>query len=96
MKVRFLIPARRELREVVRYYNVQRERLGDEFRDEVWEAIQRITKFPNAWHPLSNTIRRCQMHRFPYGIIYAPYEQEILVIAVAHLHQEPEYWRSRL
>ena len=96
MKTRFLLPARRELVDAIRYYNAQRVRLGDEFRDEAWETIQRIQKFPQAWHPLGGTIRRCQMHRFPYGIIYEPSESEILVIAVAHLHQAPEYWRSRV
>jgi hypothetical protein len=79
----------------VRYYNAQRVHLGEEFRDEVWETIQRIKKFPEAWHPLSASIRRCQISRFPYGLIYAASESEILIIAVAHLHRAPEYWRSR-
>lgn len=95
MKIRFLLPARRELKDAVHYYNAQRARLGDEFRDEVWETIQRIKKFPEAWHPLSASIRRCQMNRFPYGLIYVASKNEILVIAVAHLHRAPEYWRDR-
>ena len=95
MKIRFLPPARRELKEAVRYYNAQRVRLGEEFRDEVWETIQRIDRFPEAWHPLSVSIRRCQMNRFPYGLIYELSENGILIIAVAHLHRAPEYWRSR-
>lgn len=95
MKIRFLLPARRELSEAVRYYNAQRVRLGEEFRDEVWETLQRIKQFPEAWHPLSVSIRRCQMIRFPYGLIYAASENELLIIAVAHLHRAPQYWRSR-
>jgi toxin ParE2 len=95
LKTRFLLPARRELREAVRYYNAQPVRRGEEFRDEVWETIQRIKNFPEAWHPLSASIRRCQMNRFPYGLIYEPSEHEIVIIAVAHLHRAPEYWRSR-
>jgi toxin ParE2 len=90
-----LLPARRELKEAVRYYNAQRVRLGDEFRDEVWETIQRIVNLPEAWHPLSASIRRCQMNRFPYGLIYDPSENDIVIIAVAHLHRSPEYWRTR-
>jgi hypothetical protein len=70
LKPRFLLPARRELIEAVQYYNAQRVRLGDEFRDEAWETIRRINKFPVAWHLLGGAIRRCQMHRFPYGVIY--------------------------
>ena len=95
MNVRFLLPARRELVDVIRYYNAQRVRLGDEFQDEVWDTIGRIKSFPGAWHPLSAAIRRCQMNRFPYGLIYAASKDEILIIAVAHLHQAPDYWRSR-
>lgn len=95
MKIRFLLPARRELREAVEYYNAQRIGLGEEFRDEAWKTLQRINDFPQAWSPLGNAIRRCQMRRFPYGVIYEAATSEIIVIAVAHLHQEPEYWRFR-
>jgi len=96
LKTRFLSPARRELNKAVRYYNAQRVRLGEEFRDEAWETIRRIQNFPLAWHPLGGAIRRCQMQRFPYSIIYEASELEIVVIAVAHLHQEPQYWRLRV
>ena len=96
MKTRFLLPARRELNEAVRYYNLQRGDLGESFRDEAWEAVRRIREFPLAWHLLGGAIRRCQMERFPYGIIYEPSEVEIVLIAVAHLHRNPEYWRSRV
>lgn len=95
MRIRFLAPARRELKDAVVFYNAQRPRFGDEFRDEVWDTIQRIQRFPEAWHPLSATVRRCQMNRFPYGLMYASTENEILILAVAHLHRAPEYWRPR-
>ncbi|MDX6559674.1 MAG: hypothetical protein QOF72_2723 [Blastocatellia bacterium] len=96
MKARFLLPARRELNEAVHYYNAQRVLLGEEFRDEAWETVRRIKEFPQAWHPLGGSIRRCQMRRFPFGVIYEPTELEIVIIAIAHLHREPEYWRTRL
>jgi toxin ParE2 len=94
LKTRFLLPARRELRETVRYNNTQLPHLGEEFRDEAWETVRRIKEFPKAWHPLGGSIRRCQMRRFPYGIIYEPSDSEIVIIAIAHLHRKPEYWRS--
>ena len=91
-----MLPARRGPHETVRYYNAQIPHLGEEFRDEAWETVRRIKEFPLAWHPLGGAIRRCQMQRFPYGIIYEPCDIEIVIIAVAHLHREPEYWRSRV
>jgi toxin ParE2 len=96
LKTRFLLPARRELQETIRYYNTQLPRLGEEFRDEAWETVQRIKEFPEAWHPLGSSIRRCQMRRFPYGVIYEVSGDEIVIIAIAHLHRKPEYWRSRV
>ncbi|MBN8714352.1 MAG: type II toxin-antitoxin system RelE/ParE family toxin [Xanthomonadales bacterium] len=95
MKVRLLDPAQRELVEAVEYYNNERAALGSEFRNEAWLAIQRIREFPDAWSPLGGHIRRCQLRRFPYGVIYEVTTNEIVVIAVAHLHRRPEYWRSR-
>jgi len=81
------------LRDAIRYYNAQRPQLGAEFRDEALETIKRISAFPEAWQHLSAKIRRCQMNRFPYGLIYTAIGAEIFVIAVAHLHRTPEYWR---
>lgn len=95
MKIRFLRPARRELKEAVHYYNAHRAGLGGEFRDEVWETVERIKKFPETWYPLSDSIHRCQTNRFPYGLIYAVSDGEILIIAVAHNRRAPEYWRPR-
>ncbi len=56
-------------------------------------AYQRLS---DGMHSLGGSIRRCQMQRFPYGLIYEPTSVEIIIIAVAHLHQEPRYWRMRL
>jgi hypothetical protein len=83
------------LKEAVSYYNAHRSHLGDDFRDEVWATVQRIKKFPETWRSLSASIRRCQTNRFPYGLIYTVSGPEILIIAVAHNRQAPEYWRSR-
>jgi hypothetical protein len=96
VKARFLLPAQRELRDAVRYYDAQREHLGEEFRDEAWETVRRIKEFPQTWQPLGGSIRRCQMRRFPFSVIYEASEREIVIIAIAHLHREPEYWRGRI
>lgn len=96
MTVRFLNAARGDLREAIRYYEAQRPGLGKEFRDEVRSTIERIEALPEAWHPLGDRVRRCRTRRFPYGVIYRADGQEILIVAIAHLHQEPDRWRGRL
>ena len=96
MTVRFLEVAQRELDETVIHYNGESAGLGNVFLLEAVAAIDRIRRFPAAWHPLGNEIRRCRLRRFPYGLIYAQDQGEILILAVAHTHREPGYWRDRI
>jgi len=94
--VRFLEVAQRELDDAVAYYNAESPGLGDALVLEVVAAIERIRRFPRAWHPLGAEVRRCRLRRFPYGLIYSEDSGGILVLAVAHTHREPDYWRDRL
>ena len=96
MQIRFLEIAEIELDEAIQFYNHQAAGLGDDFLIEVLDTLDRIARFPEAWHRCSKRSRRCQTRRFPYGIIFQIRKAEILVIAVANLHREPDYWEDRL
>ena len=96
MNVRVLEVAQRELDDAVSYYNAQAPGLGEAFLLEAVAAIERIRKFPDAWHPLGENVRRCRLRRFPYGLIYHADATGILLVAVAHTHRRPDYWRDRL
>jgi len=95
MLIRLLEIAQIELDDSIDYYNSESAGLGDAFLVEVLQTLDRIKDFPQAWHPFTDITRRCQLRRFPYGIIYQPLDIEILVIAVANLHRNPEYWKDR-
>ena len=58
MRIRFLEIAQIELDEAVAYYNYESPGLGDAFLTEVLKALDRIGKFPEAWHPSSKRTRR--------------------------------------
>lgn len=96
MKIEFLEEAQFELDDAIEYYNNEVEGLGEDFLKEVLNSIERITHFPDAWHPLSKNTRRCQTRRFPYGIIYTKLENAILIISVSNLHRKPNHWRNRI
>ena len=96
MTVRFLEIAEVELDQAIQWYAAQAPGQGDAFLIEVLSAADRITHFPEAWQQLDNGIRRCRLNRFPYGLIYTIDNGDILVLAVAHLHRQPDYWRDRL
>ena len=96
MKIDFLEIAQIELDDAIEYYNYEAPGLGDAFLTEVLNALNRIGEFPEAWHPCSKRARQCQTRRFSYGIIYQIREQETLVVAVANLHRNPDYWKDRI
>ena len=96
MKISFLDVAQQELDEAIEYYNEEVPDLGNDFLGEVLKALDRIGNHPDAWHPSSERTRRCLLRRFPYGVIYQILEKEILVIAIACLHREPNYWQDRI
>jgi len=94
-EIRFLSVAQQEMDESFAYYEQQIMGLGHDFLAEILAALKRIKKNPEAWHSFSDRTRRCQVNRFPFGIIYQLRENEIIVVAVAHLHRKPEYWKNR-
>ena len=59
MKVKFLETAEIEFYESIAFYNLRKEGLGFELKDEVKSAINRIIENPEAWAPLSKRTRRC-------------------------------------
>ncbi len=96
MSVRLLPAAQVELDEAVHWYAQQAPGLGDSFLVEFPRTIQLIERHPHGWHPLSRQTRRCRLRRFSYGVIYNQDEQDILIVAAAHLHRRPAYWQSRI
>lgn len=66
MRIRFLEVAEIEMDEAIQYYNYEAAGLGDDFLTEVLGALERIARYPVAWHPCSKRTRRCQTRRFPY------------------------------
>jgi len=96
MSVRLLEPAQAELDEAMAWYAEQAPGLDDAFLLETLKAIQLIEQFPSAWHPLSPQIRRCRLRRFPYSVVYTQDGPDVLVLAIAHQHRKPNYWRNRL
>lgn len=96
MSIRLLEPAQAELDEAIAWYADQAPGLGDAFLIETLKAFKLIDQFPAAWHPLTPEIRRCRLKRFPYSVVYAQEGDGVIVLAVAHQHRKPNYWKRRL
>jgi len=96
MNFEFYPEAESEYLEDARYYDRQRDGLGDYFTAEIEATIARICRNPLAWRKLSRHTRRCLAKNFPYGIIYFIEKDRIIILSVMHLSRKPGYWKARL
>jgi len=96
MSYSFHPEAEKEFLEAIDYYEQREENLGFNFAVEIYAAIRRAAEHPKAWPILEGDVRRCQTRRFPYGVLYSPEAGGIIVLAIMHLHRDPDYWKHRL
>ena len=87
--------ARAEMRESVEFYDACLDGLGFRFLAAVEQTAERISTYPDAGAPLAGGFRKRIVPGFPYSIIYRVWEDYIYLVAVAHHHRRPGYWRGR-
>jgi hypothetical protein len=78
------------------YYEECEDGLGYDFSIEVYSSIQNIVDYPDAWPVLEGDVRRCLTNRFPYGVLYSKETDRVFILAVMHLHRDPDYWKRRV
>ncbi|MEM9460049.1 MAG: type II toxin-antitoxin system RelE/ParE family toxin [Myxococcota bacterium] len=83
------------------WYEARRPGLGQEFTDAVDEAVTRLAALPEASTPVPKIppdipARRVFLKRFPYTVVFMRVEEEIVVLAYAHMKRKPGYWLPRV
>jgi hypothetical protein len=97
MKVIIEREANAEMVEAAEYYDAQ-PGLGSDFLDEVDEAIDKIAREPLrfGFYRGSRIVRSIRLDRFPYRLLFVAEPRRVSIVAVAHLHRHPDYWKHRL
>lgn len=98
MKVILEREAEAEMVEAAKYYNEQQRGLGSDFLDKMDAAADEIAADPLrfGFYRDSRNIRSIRLERFPYRLLFAVEPDRVSVVAVAHLHRRPDYWKHRL
>jgi plasmid stabilization system protein ParE len=99
MRIVFLPEASAELAAAAEWYQERQLGLGDDFLEEVGRATGAIAEAPDAWPALTGArrpVRRFLLSRFPFSVVYAIRDEQVLVVAVAHAKRRPRYWSRRL
>ncbi len=97
MKLSFHRLVQGEVNEAVCWYNEQRECLGDDFFARLKEALDLISVRPESfgfWLG-SNTIRRLQLKRFPYAVLFEIRPGKVRILCVRHEKRHPRYGQNR-
>lgn len=92
----FLQPAREEMLAGAKYYERQSVGLGHDFLDEIEHVLSRLSEFPKSGKQMGNGVRRRLARRFPFAVLYMEEAEQIVVMAVMHLRQRPDYWQQRI
>jgi plasmid stabilization system protein ParE len=95
MNVRFLDGAQADIEVAASFYE-ERGNLGSAFLAELQAAMDRILQYPLGWAEIDPGLRRCQLNRFPYGVLYEIREDTLFVVEVLDLRRDPKSWRARL
>lgn len=94
--IRFHPSALAEFRAAVHYYDDQQKGLGPRFIDAVESAFARLKTNPLLFRILENDVRKCRVMRFPFGVLFRERKDHIEIVAVMHLHRDPNRWKDRL
>ena len=85
-----------ELKSAVAWYLERNETAALNFVAEVDRAIDLVIASPGRWPRSERGTRKFVMQRFPFAIVYREKETVVQVLAVAHGHRRPGYWKDRL
>jgi plasmid stabilization system protein ParE len=94
-RYRYLPLAREELNEAAAFYEASVPGLGAAFLGDVERAIETVRANPGMGASMARGFRKSILRRFPFIIVYAQRDEEIVIIAIAHQRRSPGYWRRR-
>jgi plasmid stabilization system protein ParE len=85
-----------EWKSAVVWYLERNETAAVNFVAEVDQAIDLIASSPQRWPKGLRGTRKFVLRRFPFAIVYREREADVQVLAIAHGHRRPGYWKDRL
>ena len=83
--------------EAIAYYESRRPGLGARYLAEFERVVAEICRAPGR-NPIEREpdVRRAQLRRFPFAVLYREVDSNVEVLAVAHHRRRPAFWLGRL
>lgn len=82
--------------ESVGYFESKRPGLGASYLAEFEKTLAWVCQSPHRY-PIERgpDVRRVQMNRFPYAVLYREVSGTVQILAIAHHRRRPRYWLER-
>jgi plasmid stabilization system protein ParE len=93
--VEFHEEAAREYLAAIEWYFSRNQVVASRFVQQVTNAVRLIAEAPQRWPSYSLNTRKFVVRRFPFLVIYRELPDVIQVLAIAHAHRRPGYWKNR-
>jgi plasmid stabilization system protein ParE len=84
-----------EVDEAYRWYERQRQGLGEDFLAAVQATLDRVQINPELPAIIYRDVRRALVRRFPYAVYYRVEPERIAVVAIHHVKRDPRRRQSR-
>lgn len=91
-----LAEAEAQVSEAAIWYEQRNKASATKFVSAFRPALEKISDNPFLYQTIDNEIRRAPVAGFPYGLLYAVLDEEIIVLSCFHGRRNPERWRERL
>jgi plasmid stabilization system protein ParE len=95
-EVEFHGAAAAELEAALDWYLERSESAAERFAVELRRAVALVAESPGRWPAGGNNTRKFPLRKFPFAIIYRELLHVVQILAVAHSHRRPDYWKRRL
>ena len=94
-RIVFRPQALREVSDAAEWYEERRPGLSAEFLRALDATAASIQRDPQQYPAVHGGMHRALLRRFPYSLVYAFSDEEIVVLACAHWRQHPRRWQER-
>ncbi len=84
-----------DLQDAIRWYDGERDNLGDEFLIAFRKSLARIGAYPESFRVVRTNVRRVVVDGFPYSVYYRVTKHAVWIIAVMHTARHPRNWMNR-
>lgn len=85
-----------DLKSAIAWYLERSEPAAVEFVAEVDRAVALVVESPARWPSGEHGTRKFVLNRFPFAVVYREKLTTLQILAIAHGHRNPEYWKGRL